>query len=485
MLLTTLRLDPQGKLPMYRQLITLIKEAMQEGNLNSGQKLPSIRSLAKALGVSRITVEIAYSQLLDEGFLISKPKQGYYAADLHDLQGPLPPFGEAKEAALDDGPAVRYNFRSYGVENDSFNMTVWRRYLHNALKQPELLTSYGPYQGEPRLLYTLAKYSDEARDVRCSPQQIVVGAGTQSLLHILCGILEVYNKSLAADKALAGQALALPQPITTIGIQAPGFFQAEQIFRDHHYQIRSFSLAELEDEQARLPGLICINPSNPYQGEAVTAAQRLNLLGRAVQQGALLLEDDYIGEFRYLLRPLPSLQSLDRGENVIYLGSFSRTMLPSLRISYMVLPHSLLPAYRQVGFRYNQTASGMEQLALADFIADGHLNRHIRRLRRIYDLKSQRLRQALAHCFPQGLTVAPYESGLRLLLLAASKESAQSLAGRALGEGVALIPLSETMENKKDPGRPWQQLMLSYAAIPEKDILPAVEALKKAWQPVL
>lgn len=470
MLLTTLWLDPQGKLPMYRQLITLIKEAMQEGDLVSGQKLPSIRSLAKALGVSRITVEIAYSQLLEEGFLISKPKQGYYAADLRDIQGRLPLFAEAKEAATpaNEPPAVRYNFRSYGVENDSFNMSVWRRYLHNALKQPELLTSYGPYQGEPRLLYTLAKYSDEARDVRCSPQQIVVGAGTQSLLHILCGILEVYNSNL-----------------TTIGIQAPGFFQAEQIFRDHHYQIRSFSLAELEDEQVRLPELICINPSNPYRGEAVTATQRLNLLGRAVQQGALLLEDDYIGEFRYLLRPLPSLQSLDRGESVIYLGSFSRTMLPSLRISYMVLPHCLLPAYREIGSRYNQTASGMEQLALADFIADGHLNRHIRRLRRIYDLKSQHLRQALAHHFPQGLTVPSYESGLRLLLLAASKENAQSLADRALDEGVALIPLSETIENKKDPSRPLRQLMLSYAAIPEKDILPAVETLKKAWEPVL
>lgn len=484
MLLTTLRLDPSASQPLYQQLTRLIKGEIRGGGLSAGAKLPSIRSLAQALGVSRITVENSYNQLLDEGYLISRPKQGYYAADVRGLEDDLSHPEAVRKSRRDDGlwpdagalagsptlpsapapklPPPRYNFRGNAVDSESFNAPVWRRYMNHALKQQELLASYGSPQGEERLLYTLAKYSFEARDVKCRPEQIVVGAGTQSLLHILCGVLR-------ADESRSFDAIGLPS----------GFLLAEQIFRDHSYRLLPFRLSDIGGPaQDSGLGLICCNPSNPYRAGSLPAALRLSLLRWAARQNILVLEDDYIGEFRYLSRPFPSLQSLSGGDGVIYLGSFSRTLLPSLRISYMVLPPSLLPAYQSVRDRYNQTASGMEQLALADFIADGHLNRHIRRLRKLYAAKNQQLRQAIGQCFPSGVTVTDYEGALRLLLLVDSPLAAAELARLAQEASAAVIPLEE-----KAGGKP--QIMLSYAGIPEKDILPAAKALARAWRPVL
>ena len=465
MLLNSLQLDHQTTTPLYKQIIQFIKLEIQQGGLTAGTKLPSIRSLAASLNISRITVENAYSQLLEEGYLISKPQSGYYTADLKDMLT-----YEEMATPETSPPEPRYNFRSNSVDSQSFNTAVWRRYINQALQAKELLSTYGQAQGEPILRTTLAKYSYEARDVKCSPEQIVVGAGIQSLLHILCGILK--------------------SSVHTIGIQSPGFFHAEQIFKDHGYKTMPFSLDQSrlpKSEQASkdLPGLVCVNPSNPYAGGALPATKRLALLKWAQQTNTYILEDDYIGEFRYLSRPIPSLQGMSNGHQVIYLGSFSRTLLPSLRISYMVLPQTLLPLYYQISDRYNQTSSSLEQLALSGFIADGHLSRHIRKLRKIYAKKNQALRQSLQQVFGNKLTITSYESGLRLLLLVDSPLSSQVLTARALEQGIAVIPVGDapppTAPKVQEKRLVQPQIMLSYAGIPESDIESAVQALYQAW----
>lgn len=482
MFISTLQLDPAASTPLYQQLIQWIKKEINQGSLAAGDRLPSIRTLAKALGISRITVENAYNQLLEEGYLVSKPQSGYFAADLKDIlrydevleglnssakppaagQGPASVKSKTSAVPTSAVPAaaipVRFNFRSNYVDSQSFNSAIWRRYVHQALKAQDMLTSYGEAQGEEVLRYTLAKYSYEARDVKCTPDQIVVGAGIQSLLHILCGILK--------DR------------VNVIGIQSPGFFQAEQIFIDHGYQTEPFALNMLDPEASSPFGLVCINPSNPYEGGALPSAKRVELLKWASRTKTFILEDDYIGEFRYLSRPIPSLQGMSNGNSVIYMGSFSRTLVPSLRISYMVLPLNLLPAYQQVRDRYNQTSSGMEQLALAGFIADGHLSRHIRHLRKIYAAKNHLLQLALQQVFGNKIDIASYESGLRVLLLVNSPLSAEALSALALEHGIAVIPV-----NTPAGGRP--QIMLSYAGIPEGDIPSAIRALALAWSAAL
>lgn len=460
MLLHPSQLNPKGSSPLYQQIIDGVKEEMNSGRLPPGTRLPSIRKLAADLGLSRITVENAYMQLGEEGYLYSRPKSGYFATDL--LQLSQSPARESRPFLTREDSPVLYNFQSNSVDARSLDTAVWRRYVNQALKSPQVLSSYGHSQGEPILRQVLASYSFHARDVRCSPEQIVVGAGVQSLLHILCGLIK--------------------SQIHRIGIQNPGFTHAEQVFQDHGLSTGPFSLDQSWEDQPY--DLVCINPSNPYAGGPLSAARRLALVRWAQEKKIFILEDDYIGEFRYLMRPVPSLQGMSNGEYILYLGSFSRTMMPSLRISYMVLPPSLLPAYETFKDKYNQTSSSIEQLALAGFIADGHLRRHIRRLRKLYAHKSQLLQQELRRQFGKKVTITSYESGLRLLVLVHAPVKAEALAEKAQKKGVAVIPVpSDSSSGDCRSNRP--QIMLSYAGIPEEDIPLAVAALTSAWQDLL
>ena len=289
-----------------------------------------------------------------------------------------------------------------------------------------------------------------ARGVICSPEQIVIGAGVQSLLQILIDILQ--------------------PDITSIALEAPGFAQAERLFTSHGWQVRHFSTDQLETS---LPRLLYVSPSNPYKGRSLSPQQRLNLLRWATQQQTYLLEDDYNGEFRYFGRPVSSLQGMSDGRTVIYLGSFSRLLLPSLRISYMVLPPLLLDRYRQLGHLYNQTSSTIEQLALADFIAAGALRRHVKRLRRLYSNKNTLLRQALTEIFGSRVIVRAYESGLHLRLAVVTQQTADTLSERALENGVRILPVYDSNGNLPE-------ILLSFVGIQEKRHPTGTAAIKKS-----
>ena len=200
----------------------------------------------------------------------------------------------------------------------------------------------------------------------------------------------------------------------------------------------------------------------------------------ARQNGSYILEDDYNGEFRYFTHPISSLQGMSGGQNVIYCGSFSRILLPSLRISYLVLPQSLLPAYSRVKNVYNQTSSSIEQFALAEFIASGNLRRHIKKMRRRYAVKNTLLRSALAKIFGGKISIMAYESGLHIRLAVHTNSTAQLLAQQAAGAGIHILPVSPTTayaDNK--PAAP--EILLSFAGIAEDDIEPALQELQKVW----
>lgn len=447
MLLTNLKLDQQKDTPLYEQICTAVKQQLTSGQITAADKLPSVRKLAVALQVSRTTVESAYNQLVADGYLLNEPKRGYFAAALPSLR----PRSDAPVTQSIEPPAVRYNFANNYIDPASFPAELWRRYLNRALKNRELLTGYGEPQGETELRRTLAKYSSAARGVVCSPEQIVIGAGVQSLLQILIDILQ-------------------PE-CSAIALEAPGFAQAERLFASHGWQVRHFSTDHLTDD---LPQLLYVSPSNPYKGRSLSPQQRLALLRWAALQQTYLLEDDYNGEFRYFSRPVSSLQGLSDGSTVIYLGSFSRLLLPSLRISYMVLPPRLLERYRQLGHLYNQTSSTIEQLALADFIAAGALRRHVKRLRKLYSSKNALLRQALTEIFGSKILVRAYESGLHLRLAVNTTLTAAQLEEKALQHGVRILPVYAN--DGKLP-----EILLSFAGIQENEIRPALLQLKTAW----
>ena len=230
------------------------------------------------------------------------------------------------------------------------------------------------------------------------------------------------------------------------------------------------------DPKGDWPGLLMISPANPYKGRALTEKERNNLIVATQLERVYLLEDDYNGEFRYLHRPTPALHSFGNREQIIYLGSFSRTMLPSLRISYLVLPEKLLPAYEAIADRYNQTSSTVEQLALAAYIEEGHLTRHIRKLRSLYRTKSRRLKEELTSRFGSKVRLLSYGSGLHLHIALDLPGTAEELARKALAQGVRVIPVRGT-----EPGRS-PEFLLSFAGIPEEKIREGVEAFREALE---
>jgi GntR family transcriptional regulator/MocR family aminotransferase len=448
MLLTNFTFAIGTKKPDYLQLVDFIKSQIHQGALPAGSRMTSIRKLADALLVSRTTVETAYNILAADGYLLSKPQRGFYVAALPNAPVHSPVIATAPAPVT--GKLPRYDFANNYVDAATFPVTSWRRHINYALRNPAALSTYGAYQGETVLRQALADYSRDSRSVAASPEQIVVGAGIQNLLGILA--------------ALLGSALTTPHRLY---LEVPGFPQAEEIFTRQDWQVEHFSLAKIR----QVPGpVLYLAPGNPYRGQSLTARQRQELLHWSEQPDRYLLEDDYNGEFRYYSRPVSSLQGLSDGHHIIYLGSFSRLLLPSLRLSYLVLPPALLPLYARLGPLYNQTASTLEQLALASFIQEGSLRRHLRKLRHLYNQKNSWLRDCLAQELGSRVQILANESALHLRLTVSGGVTSLVRSQQSLQAGVRVLPVPGTNE-----------ILLSLAGIAEQDIAPAVKLLARAW----
>ena len=397
-----------GGQPLYLKVYEYYKEQIEDGRLPPGARMPSIRKCACQLAVSRTTAQSAYFQLAADGYLVPRPRSGYYVTDLAAERAAAPAPGPAQAPA----PA-RYDFVSMAVDEQSFDFALWSRYVKSALRQSGNLLSYGEPQGEPELRRALCGYVREQRAAVCDEEQIVVGAGVQSLLHLLCPLLP------------RGQSYQF---------EGEHFPQGAVVLHDH-------GLTPAPREQA---GLLYVMPSRiTRRGGMMTTQQRLALLEQARGRGQLLLEDDYDNEFCYFTRPTPSLQGLAGGEGVVYLGTFSRLLVPSLRLSFLILPPSLLPAYRRRRDWYNQTVPKTEQMALCQFIRDGRLQAQARRLRRLYLRKSGELVQTLAAALPAGARAAVGERGPYVHLQLPAGVAAARVAAAARERGVRVRPVAE------------------------------------------
>lgn len=461
----TPKLNKSSTIPLYRQLYEHLKREIVSGLLKKDARLPSIRKLSEYLDLSRTTVEAAYQQLVAEGYIFSKPQAGYYVNALEDSRygKRTSSFYSTQKEEIQE-PVIRYDFKSDRLDKDSFDFMLWKRYINKALEEKDRFLTYGFAQGEYELRREITRYVHESRGVICVPSQIVIGAGVQSLLNIICGLLRTESNN--------------------IGFEEPGFRQARQVFRDHGFLITPISLnkdgidvRELSQSKA---GAVYVSPSHQFpMGSTMPINKRIQLLNWAHDNRTLIIEDDYDSELRYYGRPIPSLQGLDQGNNVIYLGTFSKLLLPSLRISFMVLPPGLLALYEERKNQYNQTSSKIEQLALARFMKDGQLERQIRRLRKIYARKNQVLTEAIDRIMKEQARIIGGESGLYILLEIAALATSEELAARALTEGIRVMPVSNYFMEGKQNYRP--QVLLSFAGIPLEDIKPAVELLNKCW----
>lgn len=448
-----IELQHNKPIPLYQQLYNSISGAIESGNLPQGTKLPSIRKLSEDLHLSRTTVESAYQQLCVEGFIVSRPQSGYFVHINTSVMSKSKTVKSLPEKSKPSEHKILYNLGSDCIDSESADIKLWRSHIKDILKKQNIITSYGDAQGERELRNALSFYSYAVRGVESDEDSIVIGAGTQPLLYLLCGLMDGYGRSIALEKG--------------------GFSRAEQVFSDCGYDIvhidddiDGININELYKTNIKI---LFVNPSgNLITGQPMRMNKRYELLKWAEETESIIIEDDYNGELRYSSRPIPALQGTDSGR-VVYIGSFSKLLLPSVRIGYMVLPPSLLEIYRKKAHLYNQTASKIEQLALAQYIHNGQLDRQLRRLRKIYGEKCSVLTESLKNHFGKNAAITLYENTLCVTITL--KNTGIDIAENAEKRGVRVTHINSDDKEK-------YILKLGFAGIPLSDIESAVRTLK-------
>lgn len=426
----------------YLQVYDYYKELILSKKLPENTKMPSIRRCAEQLGLSRTTIETAYLCLAADGYIISRPQSGYYVTK-RPVVSSTTVISNHKDIHKQT-PAILYNFTSNNADADSFDFNLWRRYIKSALRQDKRMLTYGEPQGELELRETICNYVINKRNAVCTPDNIIIGAGSQSLLNILCPLIK--------DKHL-------------VSFQDTKFAQGIVIFEDYGFQVT-------QDKETA--DILYMTPSNMTSlGDVMSMEKRLSLLSDAVSHNRLIIEDDYNNEFRYFSKPRPCLQGLAGGENVVYLSTFSKLLLPSIRLSFMILPDELLPQYNQKKALYNQTASKAEQLALCQFLRDGHLDSQIRKLKRLYAGKAKALANELEQAFGDKAEVSMGESVTLVHLKIKSPLSNQELKIRAQKEGILVF--ASPKETKE-----YAHIALSCCEVPTEEFPKAVALLYKA-----
>ena len=433
----TYSFEEKGPEPLYVYLARCINNDIISGAILPGEKLPSKRAFAKNLGLSVITIENAYGQLLDEGYLYSVEKSGYYASDVKEnIRKKKTPVGE--ENLVLTGGKTRFlcDFSSNAVEPSLFPFSVWSRLLRDELsKDRDRLMEAPPAGGVYYLREAIASYLKEFRNMDVTPQQIIIGGGTEYLLGLLVQLLG-FGKIYA--------------------VTDPGFEKIGKIYESCGAACRFLPASEedtfVRDLQKNNIDVLHVSPSHHYPlGSRIPLSRRYELLSWAEGGDRFLIEDDYDSEMRAEGRPLPTLFSIDAGSRVVYLNTFTKTLASTIRISYMVLPEPLVKAfYDRLSF-YACTVSNFEQYTLARFIDEGYFEKHLNRCRTYYKKKREFLQEMLlqSRLGTKG-ELLQTDAGLHFLLKVHSKKSEERLVKDALEKGVKIVPLSAFYHCKGD-----------------------------------
>lgn len=458
-------LDLHSKTPLYEQIYDYIREEIRRRQILPGERLPSSRALSSYLQVSRSTVELAYEQLVSEGYLESVPYRGYFVCEMEELyhiegmESAEQTFQEEKK------PEWRWDFAVSGIAPGGFPYNAWKKISREVLNDasPELF-QLGDPQGEPGLREAIANYLHLARGVNCSPSQIIVGAGNDYLLMLLSVLFGEKKK---------------------IAMENPTYRSAFCCFESLGHEICPVPMDEAGMDRKALEAsgaqIAYVMPAHQFPvGTVMPVKRRLSLLAWAVrEEGRYLLEDDYDSEFRYKGKPIPALQGFDSAQRVIYLGTFSRAIAPSIRVSYMVLPESLMPVYRSKGKNFSATVSRTDQKILEVFMRDGYFERHLNRMRALYKTKHDLLLRQL-RAFQDICTVSGEHAGVHVLLKLTNGLSAEQAARLAAEAGVKVYRLKDYYIG--ETGGKDDTVMIGYASMPEEEIPEACEVLLNAWK---
>ncbi len=422
-------IDP---VPLYKQLYNQIREHILSGKLPADSRLPSVRDMAIELSASRNTVDGAYQELYAEGYLYSKPRSGYFVSAL--IQDVLPQSISGKPGKNDylPGPpsVFTYDFHPARLDPESFPTELWRKCFVDSLRRnSHQLVQYGDPQGDWELRCSIQSYLERSRGVICDPNQIVICAGLQQSLDIVSHILKESH--------------------SVVAVENPGYHLPRSVFHSHSYAIFPVPVGlggiDLDYLKASNSTIAYVTPSHQLPlGYVMPVANRLALIEWAESGGKSIIEDDYDSELRYHGKPIPSLQGLRPTGNIIYSGTFSKILSPALRLSYMVLPYSLLATYHQLYRTYFSSVSLLEQRTMANFMEQGHWERHIRRMRMIYKKKHDILLRSVETHFGKRAVVIGHGAGLHVvLMLPDTLHSEAEIIDRARQKGIQLFPFSE------------------------------------------
>lgn len=453
--------------PLYLQLYNYLKAEIQHGNIVANTKLPSQRSLAKHLQISRNTVDAAYQQLLAEGYVWSKEREGLYVAALEKgyfqmssslFESPLlVPQPEQKLST------IKYDFNYGDINLKDFPYKIWRKLTMQSLDEENAnLFLYGDPQGELELRKHIASYLYEARGVQCSADQIVIGAGLQHLMGIVCNLIG-RNELFAMED--------------------PGYYRVRYLLKDHGIKVKPIPLDDqgIQIDHLRNSNIkaVYVTPSHQFPiGTVMPIARRLELLEWAKTEDAYIIEDDYDGEFRYAGKPIPALQGLDSNDHVIYMGTFSKSLIPSIKLSYMVLPRKLIHLFKRNSY-YVQTVSRHHQHTLQLFMESGHWERHLNKSRNGYRRRYEALIKAIHQIVGDKVKLYGASSGLHILLEPNNKMSEEELIETARLKGVKVYPTSIFYASPSEIQS--AKVLLGFANLEEAAIERGIELLEAAW----
>ena len=453
-----------GSDSLYEYLYKCIKNDILQGNIRAGEKLPSKRTFAKNLGISVITVENAYEQLIAEGYIYSIPKKGFYVTDLKKEVETEKKTVTKEMVPITGGESGYFaDFTSNQTQSELFPFTVWTRMIREVLGENQIqLMTNPPCGGIYPLREAIAKYLKEFRGMTVLPEQIIIGAGTEYLYGLLIQLL-------GTDKIYA--------------VENPGYRKIAKIYRSWKVACEYIDMDEegvqIGELQRKRVDILHISPSHHYPtGIVMPVSRRYELLGWAAKSpDHYIIEDDYDSELRLTGKPFPTLQSIDVSDRVIYMNTFTKTLASTVRISYMVLPPTLTEIFYQKLSFYSCTVSNFEQYTLAKFMENGSFEKHINRLRNYYQTK----RDAILQVFqkePLGkyVTIREEGAGVHFLMQIHTEKSEGEIVTEAKGKGIKLAPLSHYFDGEKD-GNFENTYVINYSSVDLTNIEKAAQIL--------
>lgn len=459
----TISLETGSDRPLYEQIYNHIKTEILDGGLPFQERLPSTRKLAQYLQVSRSTVDMAYEQLLSEGYIESAPCRGYFVSELDGIYKSVAKETEEARTAEVKKEHYRFDFSPNGVDLDSFPHNAWRKLSRVVLQDDEKeLFMLGEPAGELELRSTIAAHLHQSRGVNCLPEQVVVGAGTDYLLMLL--------------QAVFGEK-------RSIAMENPTYKKAYQVLENlgNSMQVIDMDRSGMNVKKLEASGaeIAYVMPSHQYPlGTVMPIKRRLELLKWADgSKERYIIEDDYDSEFRYKGKPIPALQGYDNHGKVIYIGTFSKSIAPAIRVSYLVLPEKLLRCYKERGTVFSSTVSRVDQRIVAGFLKEGYYERHLNKMRAVYKNRHDVLLEGLKEI--PGIEISGENAGVHLLVCFRNGRTEGEACALAKKAGIQVYGLSGYYVREKEETH---TVILGYANLEEEAIREAVGLLKDVWR---